>query len=65
MTELTLRDRRVLVVEDEFMLADELEMELLDAGALVLGPAGTIEDALDLIRSGQEIDGAILDVSLR
>jgi len=65
MTDPVLRDCRVLVVEDEFMLAEELEVELLDAGAIVLGPAGTIEDAFDFIRSGREIDGAILDVSLR
>jgi len=65
MTDPTVRDRRILVVEDEFMLANELETELLDAGAIVLGPAGTIKAAFDLIRSGQEIDGAILDVSLR
>ena len=65
MTDPALRDCRVLVVEDEFMLADELEMELLEAGAIVVGPAGTIEDAFALIRSGQKIDGVILDVSLR
>ena len=64
MTDHTLHDCCVLVVEDEYMLADELEMELLDAGAIVLGPVGTIEDAVDLIRSKDEIDGAILDVNL-
>ena len=65
MTGRTLRDCRVLVAEDEYMLADMLEMELLDAGAIVLGPVGTIKGALDLILSEREIDGAILDVNLR
>ena len=56
---------RILVVEDEYMLATDLEMELLDAGAIVLGPFGTIETATEFIGTGQEIDGAILDVNLR
>ena len=64
MTDRTLHECRVLVGEDEYMLADELEMQLVDAGAIVLGPIGTIEEAVDLIRSERKIDGAILDVNL-
>ena len=64
MTDRTLHECRVLVAEDEYMLADELEMQLVDAGAIVLGPIGTIEEAVDLIRSERKIDGAILDVNL-
>ena len=59
-----LRNRRILIVEDEYMLADDLKTELSDADAIVLGPAGTLEEALDLIRSERKIDGAILDVYL-
>ena len=33
--------RRVLVVEDEPLVALEIEAELADAGAVVVGPAGT------------------------
>ncbi|EMD83275.1 putative response regulator receiver (CheY-like protein) [Pacificimonas flava] len=47
------------------MLAAELQSELSDAGAVTLGPVGTVEDTLDLIQSEQRIDGAILDVNLR
>lgn len=65
MSDLTLRDCRILVVEDEYMLADELSSELSEAGAIVLGPAGTLEDAMRLIRSEEPIHGAILDVNLR
>ena len=65
MPEHTLRDRRILVVEDEYFLADELQTELRDAGAVVLGPIGTLEQALHSIRSDQQIDGAILDLSLQ
>lgn len=64
MPERTLRGCRILVVEDEYLLADELRTELDEAGAIVLGPAGALDDALALIRSEQEIDGAVLDVNL-
>lgn len=64
MPDRTLRDCRVLVVEDEYMLADELRTELGDADAIVLGPVGNLDDAVDLIRSEQHIDGGILDVNL-
>lgn len=64
MSERTLRDCRILVVEDEYMLADELCTTLGDAGAIVLGPAGTVGDAFDLIAAQPAIDGAILDVNL-
>lgn len=65
MAERSLRGCSILVVEDEYMLADELEMELDDAGAVVIGPVGTVKDALALIKSEQRLDGAVLDVSLR
>lgn len=64
MHEPKLRDRRLLIVEDEFLLAEELRAELEDAAAIVLGPAGTLEEALGLIESEPRIDGAILDVNL-
>ena len=64
MADLSLDHRRILVAEDEFLLADDLDMELQDAGAIVLGPAGTISEALKIIEDQQQIDGAILDVNL-
>jgi DNA-binding NarL/FixJ family response regulator len=54
----------VLVAEDEFIIAMELEAILVAQGWQVLGPAATIEDALDLL-SNQPPDVAILDVNLR
>ena len=65
MTNRTLRDCRILIAEDEYMLASDLEMELLNARAIVLGPFGTVETTLGFIRTKQEIDAAILDVNLR
>ena len=64
MAERTLGDCRILVVEDEYLQADELQRELNASGAVVLGPVGTLSDALDLVRSEQKIDGAIVDVNL-
>jgi len=56
--------KRILVVEDEYMLAMEMSSELSDAGAVVIGPTSTIEQAIALIQSDSAIDGAILDVNL-
>ncbi|EAR50847.1 response regulator [Oceanicola granulosus HTCC2516] len=53
----------VLVVDDEALLAMELEMVLDEAGFEVLGPAGSVSDALALI-GGEHIDAAVLDVNL-
>ena len=64
MVDRTLGGCRILVVEDEFMLADELHMVLEAAGALVLGPVGSVEEALRCIAMASTIDGAILDVNL-
>lgn len=58
-----LRDQRVLVVEDEAVVAMELTRVLTAAGAKVVGPAGTIEEALHLL-DDQPIDRALLDVNL-
>jgi DNA-binding NtrC family response regulator len=65
MVEKSLRDCRILVVEDEYYLADEMATELGDAGAVVLGPVGTVEDALRLIEEESSVDAAVLDISLR
>jgi DNA-binding NtrC family response regulator len=64
MGEPTLRGRHILVVEDEYMLADELSAELDEAGAIVLGPAGTLESALAMIKAAPRIDVAVIDVNL-
>jgi PAS domain S-box-containing protein len=60
---MTLRDQRVLVVEDEALVAMELTRVLTQAGAHVVGPAGNIEEALDLV-ANTPIDRAVLDINL-
>ncbi len=61
----TLRGRRILVVEDEYMMADDLQYDLEEVGAQVIGPAPSVADALRLLATEEAIDGAILDVNLR
>ena len=56
--------RRVLVVEDEYLLAEDFREELEQQGALVMGPLATVADALELLRSGPAPDMAILDINL-
>ena len=59
-----LRGRRVLVVEDEMMIAMLVEDMLAELGCSVVGPAHALEAALDLARTEVEIDAALLDVNL-
>ena len=54
----------VLVVEDEFLLAMELELLLERHGYRVLGPAATVAEALRLL-AAETPDAALLDVNLR
>lgn len=60
-----LHGRRVLVVEDEALVAMETESVVSRLGAAVLGPAATLEEAMRLAEgSAGRVDAAILDVSL-
>jgi len=63
MTEKMLTGCSVLVVEDEFFLAEYARDMLEDAGARVLGPVGNASEALQLL--DQECpDCALVDVNL-
>jgi CheY-like chemotaxis protein len=54
---------RILVVEDDAMLAMALELTLSDLGCEVVGLASNLADAVPLAREAA-IDGAVLDVNL-
>ncbi|WP_228747540.1 response regulator [Bradyrhizobium sp. BR 10289] len=60
-----LSGRRVLVVEDEYFLADDISRALRSRGADVAGPVGELEDALRILDDGLIVDGAVLDVNIR
>jgi len=57
-----LKGCRVLIVEDAVLLALELETGLSDAGAVIIGPAYELDEALTLL--DQPIDAAVLDANL-
>lgn len=54
---------RLLVVEDEYMIAEHIGMLLEDFGCEVAGPVATIEEALAAVDEGG-LDGALLDANL-
>ncbi len=55
---------RLLVVEDEMLIAMTIEDVLSDLGCTVVGPASSVAKAMDLLGK-EEIDGAILDLNLK
>ncbi|MDB5365418.1 MAG: response regulator receiver protein [Rhodospirillales bacterium] len=54
---------RILLVEDEALVAMMLEDMLTDLGCVVVGPAARVDDAMLLVE-GEAIDAAVLDVNL-
>lgn len=58
-----LAHKRILVVEDEFLVSAMLCDMLADVSALVVGPASTVRSALALMETNS-IDGAILDMNV-
>lgn len=59
-----LRGRRILVVEDEYFLANDIDLALRAYGADIAGPVGDIEDALRILDRGGLLDAAVLDVNI-
>lgn len=60
-----LEGRRVLVVEDEFFVADDLDRALSELGAEVLGPVPTVEEALEALSASAPVDLVVLDINLK
>ncbi len=54
----------ILIVEDEPYIAIDLAMTVEDAAGRVVGPVGSVKEALALVASGP-VAGAILEVNLR
>jgi DNA-binding response OmpR family regulator len=55
---------RVLVVEDETLIAIMIEDTLIELGCEIVGPTGKLDMALQLTKEGN-FDAAILDVTIR
>ena len=64
MNEPSLNGRRILVVEDEYMIADAMQRGLEDEGVIVVGPAPSVRKALRLLDAAADLDGAVLDMNL-
>jgi len=60
-----LTGRRILIIEDEHIVAESLSRVLRAWGAVIVGAAATVEQALTMIDSPAPIDGALLDINLR
>jgi hypothetical protein len=58
-----LAGKRVLIAEDDSILAMDPAHELASGGAILIGPGATAADALDVIAS-TKLDGGILDIKL-
>lgn len=63
MPTLPLKGARILVVEDEFLIALQLAAVITDAGAEAIGPARSVDAALALCDE-TALSAAILDVRL-
>lgn len=62
-TQRPLEGLRILIVEDNFLLAEVTKDLLEESGCEVVGPAGCLEHGLALARE-EVLDGAILDINL-
>ncbi|MFE1597642.1 response regulator [Methylobacterium sp. ID0610] len=60
-----LAGRRILVVEDDYFIADEIRADFEAAGTTVIGPVPTVAEALALIERTPDLDGVVLDINLR
>lgn len=56
--------RRILIVEDEYFLAEEMAREFRQAGAEVFGPVADVEGAMRILAQEPGLDGVVLDINL-
>ena len=64
-TETMLTGQRILVVEDDFYIAEDMASQLEAGGAKVVGPVASVDAAIVLIEQSERIDGAVVDVNLQ
>jgi CheY-like chemotaxis protein len=60
----TFADQRVLVAEDDYVVAQQMAHELRELGARIVGPVSTPDAALQLACE-HRLDAAVLDINLR
>lgn len=59
-----LAGRRVMVLEDDVLIAMDMEDFLIGEGCQVVGPVSNVERALEQVETGK-LDGAVVDLNLR
>jgi len=59
-----LRGKFVLVMEDEYFIADDIARALTKSGAEVVGPFGHVQQGLARLKTEPSIDLAVLDINL-
>src|SRR3954447_17307383 len=58
--------RSLLIVEDEYLIAIDLANWVQDLGIQVVGPVGSVREALEVVESSEsQLHGALLDVNVR
>lgn len=60
-----LSGQRVLVLEDDYYVADDIREALETVGAVILGPAATVDGGMQMLTDREPPDLAVLDVNLR
>jgi DNA-binding response OmpR family regulator len=61
----TLSGLKLLLVEDNFLVAEHMRDMLARHGCEVVGPAPRVAKALELLADAAALDGAMLDVNLQ
>ena len=61
---LPLSGRHILVVEDEYLIAEDITAILEEAGAHVIGPANSLPEGMRLAGNTGRIDAAVLNIDL-
>ncbi|MDB5457270.1 MAG: hypothetical protein JWP92_2855, partial [Caulobacter sp.] len=56
--------RKVLLAETDSGLADDFRRALEAEGFEIIGPVGTVEEAVALAATSQSLHGAVLDIRL-
>ncbi|WP_104668795.1 response regulator [Ensifer adhaerens] len=59
-----LQQLRVLVAEDEFIVANDIALLLEEAGATIIGPTPTVQETLKSLLVAENIQVAVLDINL-
>jgi len=57
--------KRILVLEDDYLVVEEMVQELAATGADVVGPIANLTKAFDRLNKVPNIRGAVLDINLQ